>query len=233
MRAATLESRLEEPGVLRSFSRPRVSNDNPYWESLFRTAKYRPDYPSRPFASKDEACQWVSSFVDWYNHRHRHSGIKFVTPQQRHNGDAVEICRHRAVVYEQARQRHPRRWSRSTRCWCQPEVVWINPPAPETALNSATLTMAACTAAAASSFLAVTAPSPTRPEQTVKLSGSSRRSAGDGPTPWPLRTPRSATTGWPATCRSITSSGSTRPWAGAHPSSGSLSYLVDEAGGIQ
>ena len=131
MRAATLERRLEELGVLRSFSRPRVSNDNPYSESLFRTAKYRPDYPRRPFASKDDACRWVSSFVDWYNHRHRHSGIKFVTPHQRHNGDAVEICRQRAVIYEQARQRNPRRWSRSTRCWHQPKVVWINPPPPE------------------------------------------------------------------------------------------------------
>ena len=86
MRGATLESRLEEMGVLRSFSRPRVSNDNPYSESLFRTVKYRPDYPSRPFASKDEACEWVAAFVDWYNHRHRHSGIKFVTPHQRHSG---------------------------------------------------------------------------------------------------------------------------------------------------
>ena len=64
MRGATLESRLEEMGVLRSFSRPRVSNDNPYSESLFRTVKYRPDYPSRPFASKDEACEWVATFVD-------------------------------------------------------------------------------------------------------------------------------------------------------------------------
>ena len=90
MRAATLESRLEELGVLRSFSRPRVSNDNPYSESLFRTAKYRPDYPSRPFTSKEAACQWVASFADWYNHQHRHSGIKFVTPHQRHNGDAVD-----------------------------------------------------------------------------------------------------------------------------------------------
>ena len=58
MRGATLESRLEEMGVLRSFSRPRVSNDNPYSESLFRTLKYRPDYPSRPFACKDEACNF-------------------------------------------------------------------------------------------------------------------------------------------------------------------------------
>jgi putative transposase len=143
MRAATLESRLEELGVLRSFSRPRVSNDNPYSESLFRTAKYRPDYPRRPFASKDDACRWVSSFVDWYNHRHRHSGIKFVTPHQRHNGDAVEICRQRAVIYEQARQRNPRRWSRSTRCWHQPKVVWINPPPPELQPKPTTFAMAA------------------------------------------------------------------------------------------
>ena len=143
MRAATLESRLEKLGELRSFSRPRVSNDNPYSESLFRTAKYRPDYPRRPIANKGQACQWVASFADWYNHRHRHCGIKFVTPQQRHNGDAVEICRHRAVVYEQARQRNPRRWSRATRCWHQPEVVSINPPPANIELNSATLMMAA------------------------------------------------------------------------------------------
>ena len=143
MRAATLESRLEELGVLRSFSRPRVSNDNPYSESLFRTAKYRPDYPRRPFASVEEACLWVASFVDWYNHRHRHSGIKFVTPHQRHSGQAMEICRHRADVYEQARQRHPRRWSRSTRCWRQPEVVWINPPPTEIEHQPVTFDMAA------------------------------------------------------------------------------------------
>jgi transposase InsO family protein len=85
MRAATLESRLEELVVIGSFSRPRVSNDNPYSESLFRTATYRPDSPRRPFVSKDKACQWVASFVDWTNHRHWHSGIKFVTPQQRHS----------------------------------------------------------------------------------------------------------------------------------------------------
>ena len=143
LRASTLESRLEGLGVLRSFSRPRVSNDNPYSKSLFRKAKYRPDYPRRPFASKDEACQWVASFADWYNHRHRHSGIKFVTPHQRHSGQAVEICHHRAVVYEQARQRNLRRWSRSTRCWRQPEVVWINPPPTELDPSPATFAMAA------------------------------------------------------------------------------------------
>jgi putative transposase len=91
MRAATLECRLAELGVLRSFSRPWVANDHPYSESLFRMAKYRPDYPSRPITSAETASQWVATFVDLYNHRHRHSGIKFVTPRQRHCGNAVEI----------------------------------------------------------------------------------------------------------------------------------------------
>jgi hypothetical protein len=131
MRAATLESRLEELGVLRSFSRSRVSNDNPYSELLFRTVKYRPDYPRKPFSSKDQACQWVAAFIAWYAHQHRHSGIRFATPHQRHNDDAVEVCRHRAVVYEQTRRRNPKRWSRSNRYWRQPEVVWINQPLDE------------------------------------------------------------------------------------------------------
>jgi transposase InsO family protein len=143
MRAATLEVRLEELGVLRSFSRPRVSNDNPFSESLFRTVKYRPDYPRRPFQSVEEACGWVGTFVEWYNRQHRHSGIRFVTPVQRHSGEAQAICRHRARIYEQARQRHPRRWSRSTRCWRQPEVVWINPPPIENVSRSSILARAA------------------------------------------------------------------------------------------
>ena len=143
MRGATLEVRLEELGVLRSFSGPRVSNDNPYSESLFRTVKYRPNYPNRPFNSKEDACQWDSSFVDWYNHQHRHSGIKFVTPQQRHSGVAIAICKKRADLYEQARQRHPRRWTTTTRCWRQPEVVWINQPADDFIAHTAKLELAA------------------------------------------------------------------------------------------
>ena len=131
MRAATLESRLKELGVLRSFSRPRVSNDNPYSESLFRNVKYRPDYPSKPFTSKEQACQWVAAFVDWYNHRHRHSGIKFVTPVQRHSGSAKAICQQRADVYEAARCANPPRWSRSTRYWRQTEEALINKPIEE------------------------------------------------------------------------------------------------------
>jgi transposase InsO family protein len=126
MRGATLESQLEEMGVLRSFSRPRVSNDNPYSESLFRTVKYRPDYPRRLFTFKHEGIEWVATFVDWYNHRHRHSGIKFVTPHQPQSGAATAICKQRAEVYETARQANPTRWSRSTRCWRQPDKVWIN-----------------------------------------------------------------------------------------------------------
>jgi putative transposase len=143
MRAATLESRLEALGVLRSFSRPRVSNNNAYSESLFRTVKFRPDYPRRSFLSVEQACAWVAAFVRRYNDQHRHSGIRFVTPSQRHCGDAVAVSRHRARVYEQARQRTPRRWSRTTHCWRQPEVVWINPPPPEQGITTATLVMAA------------------------------------------------------------------------------------------
>ncbi len=129
MRSATLEVRL---GVLRSFSRPRVSNDNPYSEALFRTANYRPDYSRRPFASKEEACQWSAAFVSWYVHEHRHSAIRFVTPQQRHIGQPNAICQQRTLVYEHARQRHPRRWSRSVRCCRQPAVVWFNEPPDDT-----------------------------------------------------------------------------------------------------
>ena len=102
--------------------------EHPYSESLFRTVNYRPNYPNRPFASKGEACAWVAALADWYNHRHRPSGIKFVTPQQRHSGSANIICKKQADVYEKARHSHPRRWSRSTRCWRQPEELWINKP---------------------------------------------------------------------------------------------------------
>jgi transposase InsO family protein len=143
MRAATLEARLEEQGVLRSFSRPRVSIDNPYSESLFHTVRLRPDYPRRPFRSQEEACRWVAEFVDWYNHQHRHSAIRFVMPNQRHSGQPVAICWQRARVNEQARQRHPPRWSRSSWCWLLPEVVGINPPPPEDDPEPATVFVAA------------------------------------------------------------------------------------------
>jgi hypothetical protein len=106
---------------------------------LFRTAKYRPDYPSRSFTSKEAARQWVALFAHWYNHRDRQSGIKFVTPHQGHNRDAVEICHHRAVVYKQTSQSNPRWRSRSTRCLRQPEAAQINRLPPETQAKLAAL----------------------------------------------------------------------------------------------
>jgi hypothetical protein len=186
MRAATLESRLEELGVLRSFSRPRVSNDNPFSESLFRTVKYRPDYPRRPFCSQEEACGWVMAFVDWYNHQHRHSGIRFVTPSQRHSGQAIAIARQRAAVYERARRQHPRRWSRSTRCWRQPEMVWINPPPPENDAMSATLAVAR----SSSSCLENCCSWALQNREAIGgllVGPLSRRGASQGPVPTPMR----------------------------------------------
>ena len=110
-----------------SFSRPAVSNDNPYSESIFKTLKYRPEYPARPFANLIGARQWVAGFVDWYNHEHRHSAIQFVTPAQRHAGLDTAILNHRKVAYEAAKARHPERWSRETRNWEPVKVVYLNP----------------------------------------------------------------------------------------------------------
>ena len=117
MKGATMLATLEKLGVVPSFSRPRVSNDNPFAESLFRTCKYRPNYPRKPFESVDDARTWTQQFVQWYNHQHKHSGLKFVTPVQRHGGQADAILRRREQVYEAAKQRYPERWSGATRNW--------------------------------------------------------------------------------------------------------------------
>jgi hypothetical protein len=156
LRAATLESRLEELGVLSPFSVPRVSNKNRYTESLFRRAKYLPDCCRKPLSSKDQACQWFSAFADSYNHRHLQSGIKFVTPQQRHSGQVLETFQDRAAVFEEARLGDPIRWSRSIYCWCQPEVAWICPPPAEIASKPATFTIGPRKEATALSCMAVT-----------------------------------------------------------------------------
>ena len=128
MKAATLLATLQALGVTASFSRPRVSNDNPYSESLFRTLKYRPWYPERPFETLAEARAWVERFVDWYNHEHRHGAIRFVTPHQRHVGEEPALLARRDAVYRAARARHPRRWSGRTRNWTPIGPVWLNPP---------------------------------------------------------------------------------------------------------
>ena len=106
-----------------SFSRPRVSDDNPFPEALFRTLKYRPDYPEQAFADLDEARAWVEQFLRWYNYEHLHSGICFVTPHHRHSGQDREILERRHTVYQDARRRNPERWSRETRNWTPDDAV--------------------------------------------------------------------------------------------------------------
>lgn len=127
MKGASLLETLYQLGITPSRSRPRVSNDNPYAESIFRTCKYRPNYPSKGFADLTDARTWVLSFVRWYNEEHKHSGLNFVSPNQRHNGSADRILEQRRQVYEQAKSLHPERWSRGTRNWTLEEVVWLNP----------------------------------------------------------------------------------------------------------
>lgn len=127
MKGSTMLATLYELGVTVSRSRPRVSNDNPYSESIFKTCKYRPDFPTKGFASLELARQWCLQFVRWYRHEHRHSGICFVTPSQMHAGKAKEVLEKRHHLYEEARARHPLRWSGKTRDWSLPEEVWLNP----------------------------------------------------------------------------------------------------------
>jgi transposase InsO family protein len=139
MKGATMLATLQELGVVPSFSRPSVSNDNPYSESLFRTLKYRPEYPDRPFLNLLAARAWVHSFVDWYNHEHLHSAINFVTPEQRHQGLDAKILTKRKQVYEQAKLNHPERWSGNTRNWEPVKAVYLNPEKEpsETGINKA------------------------------------------------------------------------------------------------
>ena len=109
------------------FTRPRVCDDNPYSEALFRTVKYRSDYPHRPFESLEAARQWVGNFVRWYNDEHRHSAIRFVTPSQRHSGEEMAVLREREEVYKKAREQNPSRWTGSAREWKPIEKVVLNP----------------------------------------------------------------------------------------------------------
>lgn len=127
MKSQTMQAKLYDLGIIPSHSRPRVSNDNPYSESLFRTLKYCPQWPSQGFATVDAARNWVSQFAIWYNEEHRHSKISFVTPAQRHRGDDKEILAKREQVYAQAKARNPSRWSGKTRNWMHIDIVALNP----------------------------------------------------------------------------------------------------------
>ena len=127
MKGATMLATLQQLGVAPSRSRPSVSNDNAYSESCFKTLKYRPDYPSKPFDSLAEARTWVEQFVTWYNTEHRHSAIRFVTPEQRHRGEDVAILKQRTMVYQMAKLVNPFRWSGDTRNWNWIPKVSLNP----------------------------------------------------------------------------------------------------------
>ena len=127
MKGATMLATLQQLGVMPSLSRPAVSNDYPYSESLFKTLKYRPKYPLKPFAGVSEARDWVTGLVEWYNHEHRHSAIRFVTPAQRHEGLDEDLLNNRQAVYEAARVRNPKRWSGGVRNWQRIQEVHLNP----------------------------------------------------------------------------------------------------------
>lgn len=129
MKGETLLATLYRLGIATSYSRPRTRNDNPYSEALFRTGKYCPDYPTHGFSDLTKARVWMQRFVQSYNHEHRHSGIRFVTPASRHHGQERPILAQRQAVYEQARARHPERWSGAIRNWEPIGAVWLNPSA--------------------------------------------------------------------------------------------------------
>lgn len=132
-KATTVLAMLYWLGIKPSYSRPRVSDDNAYVESLFRTAKYRPEFPTKGFENLESARAWASRFVHWYNHEHLHSGIRYVTPAQRHDGLDQQILDKRHAVYLKARESNPRRWSRHTRDWSRINVVKLNPERDEIA----------------------------------------------------------------------------------------------------
>ena len=130
MKGATMLSTLQKLGVMPSFSRPSVSDDNPYSEALFKTLKYHPGFPDKPFESLQQAREWVAGFVRWYNEVHRHSALKFVTPAQRHGGEDGAILERRHALYEAAKARRPERWSGSSRNWEAEKIVYLNPGKP-------------------------------------------------------------------------------------------------------
>ena len=132
MKGETMMATMQRLGVAHSRSRAAVSNDNPYSESLFKTLKYRPQFPLKPFADLLHARRWVSELVHWYNEEHRHSAIAFVTPAQRHAKTDETLLQARAAVYEQARKKDPQRWSTQTRDWTFIDAVHLNPDRPQT-----------------------------------------------------------------------------------------------------
>jgi putative transposase len=128
MISKTVAQLLLDLQVAKTHSRPHTSNDNPYSEAQFKTLKYRPGYPDR-FGSVQDARQWASSFFDWYNHQHRHSGLALMTPVAVHTGQADQLTAQRQITLELAQQHHPERFVRGTPQPAPlPDAVWINKP---------------------------------------------------------------------------------------------------------
>lgn len=123
MRGCTMLAMLQSLGMSASFSRPRVSDDNPFSEALFRTVKYSAMFPDKPFETLEAARTWVAGFVDWYNTKHHHSAIRFVTPDQRHFGKEAGLLAKRSALYEVARRANPNRWTGPIRNWLPAPAV--------------------------------------------------------------------------------------------------------------
>ena len=126
MKGATMIMTLYNLGVIPSYSRPRVSNDSPYIEALFKTLKYTAGYPGQ-FKDIYHARIWMADFVNWYNTEHRHSAIGYVTPAQRKSGEYKEIFERRNITMEYARLSHPERWGKRIRVWKANEEIYLNP----------------------------------------------------------------------------------------------------------
>lgn len=131
MRSQPLACLYADLGVTKSFSRPYVSDDNPFSESHFRTLKYRPDFPDR-FGCLLDARAHCQAFFPWYNEEHRHSGLAMLTPQMVHFGQSPEVLAQRQRVLDAAYLAHPERFVRRPPQVPTPSTkVWINPPCPK------------------------------------------------------------------------------------------------------
>ena len=132
MKANETKALLEEWGIISSHSRPRVSNDNPYSESFFRSLRYTDRYPRKGFESIEAAQQWLEGYLSRYNEQSYHSGVNWVTPKSRFDGTEEAILKARKQVLEQARERHPDRWISGRVRDCTPSgSQWLNPDKPD------------------------------------------------------------------------------------------------------
>jgi transposase InsO family protein len=127
LKATTVLSKLQRLGINPLHPRPRRGDDDAYAESLCRAVTYRPELPADGSVDLAGAREWASTFVHWDNHERRHSGIRHVSPAQRHAGDDGAILAARHALYLRAREQHTARWSGSTRNWSSVGTVTLNP----------------------------------------------------------------------------------------------------------